>query len=711
MNSRFNALDLLSSRDKIQNKPLDTMVSEIFACNVFTLPTMQQYLAPKLYKAFVQDSNSGESLTRDLADHVAEAMRKWALQNNVTHYAHWFQPLTGRTAEKHDSFFTLNGNGEAIEEFTGNELVQQEPDGSSFPGGGLRSTFEARGYTAWDPTSPAFILDVNNQKTLCIPTIFVTYGGHSLDYKLPLLKSQAFLEKSAIDVCQLFDNNITKITVTLGWEQEYFLIDEALFNVRPDLMMTGRTLLGRLAPKGQQLDDHYFGSIPERVYAYMTDLEMECYKLGIPIRTRHNEVAPSQYEFAPIYEDVNIAVDHNQLLMDIMERVAIRHKLRVLFHEKPYAGVNGSGKHNNWSVATNTGKNLLSPGKDPAKNLQFLTFFVNTIYAVYKYADILRASVTSASNDHRLGANEAPPAIISVFIGEALTKILNEIEKGIEVTADGVKQALNLLSKIPNLQLDNTDRNRTSPFAFTGNKFEIRMVGSTMNCAAPMTIMNMIVGKQLKEFYQDVQILMANKTPKDQAVLTVLKHYIAESKSIQGNVVAAGMTPLIRIVNLNKMYIETNVPEAYLSSVVPGKTVYVDFPILNKTITASVRQAGNFINAANRTFKIEINIPNMDQLIKPNLTAKLRINDYSNESAFLIPQSIISENADGKQYVYIVQNTNSSNFGVTKRVIITTGKNYQDQVEVLNGLKSNMLLIEEGARSVKEGQEVEIINQ
>ena len=533
MNSRFNALDLLSSRDKIQNKPLDTMVSEIFACNVFTLPTMQQYLAPKLYKAFVQDSNSGESLTRDLADHVAEAMRKWALQNNVTHYAHWFQPLTGRTAEKHDSFFTLNGNGEAIEEFTGNELVQQEPDGSSFPGGGLRSTFEARGYTAWDPTSPAFILDVNNQKTLCIPTIFVTYGGHSLDYKLPLLKSQAFLEKSAIDVCQLFDNNITKITVTLGWEQEYFLIDEALFNVRPDLMMTGRTLLGRLAPKGQQLDDHYFGSIPERVYAYMTDLEMECYKLGIPIRTRHNEVAPSQYEFAPIYEDVNIAVDHNQLLMDIMERVAIRHKLRVLFHEKPYAGVNGSGKHNNWSVATNTGKNLLSPGKDPAKNLQFLTFFVNTIYAVYKYADILRASVTSASNDHRLGANEAPPAIISVFIGEALTKILNEIEKGIEVTADGVKQALNLLSKIPNLQLDNTDRNRTSPFAFTGNKFEIRMVGSTMNCAAPMTIMNMIVGKQLKEFYQDVQILMANKTPKDQAVLTVLKHYIAESKSIR----------------------------------------------------------------------------------------------------------------------------------------------------------------------------------
>ena len=533
MNSRFNALDLLSTRENIQTSTLTSRVPEIFGCNVFNDVSIERYLAPKLYKEFKLVTETGSSLSRDLADHVAEAMKKWALEKGVTHYAHWFQPLTGRTAEKHDSFFTLNSNGEAIEEFTGNELVQQEPDGSSFPGGGLRSTFEARGYTAWDPTSPAFILDIFNQKTLCIPTIFVTYGGQALDYKLPLLKSQSYLEKSAIDVCKLFDENIKKIFVTLGWEQEFFLVDEALFNVRPDLIMTGRTLLGRLAPKGQQLDDHYFGSIPERVYAYMTDLEQECYKLGIPLRTRHNEVAPSQYEFAPIYEDVNVAVDHNQLLMDLMERVAIRHKLRVLFHEKPYAGINGSGKHNNWSVATNTGKNLLSPGKDPGKNLQFLTFFVNTIYAVYKYADILRASVTSASNDHRLGANEAPPAIISVFVGEALTKILNEIEKGIDVTDDGVKQALSLLSKIPNLQLDNTDRNRTSPFAFTGNKFEIRMVGSTMNCAAPMTIMNMIVGKQLKEFSQDVQILMANNTTKNQAILTVLKHYITESKPIR----------------------------------------------------------------------------------------------------------------------------------------------------------------------------------
>lgn len=533
MNSRFNALDIVLHREKIDFQPIDKRISEVFGCNVFNDRVMQEYLAPKLYKKMKKVIEEGVSLKIDLAEHIAEAMRKWALSQGVTHYAHWFQPLTGRTAEKHDSFFTLDNNGDAIEEFEGGALVQQEPDGSSFPGGGLRSTFEARGYTAWDPTSPAFILDVYGQKTLCIPTIFVTYGGQSLDYKLPLLKSQKFLEKSAIDVCQLFNENVTKVKVTLGWEQEYFLLDDALYNARPDLVMTGRTLLGRYAPKGQQLDDHYFGSIPERVYAYMCDLEHECYKLGIPVRTRHNEVAPSQFELAPIFEEVNVAVDHNQLLMDIMERVALRHKLRVLFHEKPYAGVNGSGKHNNWSVATDTGKNLLSPGKNPGKNLQFLTFFVNTIQAVYKYADLLRASVTSASNDHRLGANEAPPAIISIFIGGALTKVLNEIEKDGDISQAGVKKVLDLLNEIPDLKQDNTDRNRTSPFAFTGNKFEIRMAGSTINCAAPMTIMNMIVGKQLKEFYQDIQILMANRTPQDEAILTVLKRYIYESKAIR----------------------------------------------------------------------------------------------------------------------------------------------------------------------------------
>ncbi|MFK7799852.1 MAG: glutamine synthetase III [Aureispira sp.] len=533
MNNRFKALELLSNRKRVETTPLSVNVSERFACNVFNKTVMKQYLAPKSYKQFERLIQEGKNLDRDLADHIAESMKKWALSKGVTHYAHWFQPLTGRTAEKHDSFFTLNHEGEAIEEFTGNELVQQEPDGSSFPGGGLRSTFEARGYTAWDPTSPAFIFDINQQKTLYIPTIFVTYGGQALDYKLPLLKSQAYLESAAIDVCHLFDNEAKKIFVTLGWEQEYFLLDEALYNARPDLVMTGRTLLGRLSPKGQQLDDHYFGSIPERVYAFMTDLEQECYKLGIPLRTRHNEVAPGQYEFAPIYEDVNTAVDHNQLLMDVMERIAIRHKLRVLLHEKPYAGVNGSGKHNNWSMSTDTGKNLLSPGKEPDKNLQFLAFFVTTIQAVNKYADILRASVTSASNDHRLGANEAPPAIISVFIGEALTRVLNQIEKG-EASEDGVSAVLNLLDQIPDLKLDNTDRNRTSPFAFTGNKFEIRMAGSTVNCAAPMTTMNMIVGKQLREFSQDVQMLQEfNGASRDSAILTVIKNYIQESKDVR----------------------------------------------------------------------------------------------------------------------------------------------------------------------------------
>jgi len=533
MNTRFNALDLLANREKTKVEALSAKVSEVFGCNVFDDASMKEFFAPKIYKQTQKLISTGQALDRELADHIAEAMRKWSVSKGVTHYAHWFQPLTGRTAEKHDSFFTLNSKGEAIEEFTGDALVQQEPDGSSFPGGGLRTTFEARGYTAWDPSSPAFIIEVGSLKTLCIPTIFVTYGGQSLDYKLPLLKSQSYLEKAAVDVCRLFDSNVAKISVTLGWEQEYFLVDEALFNARPDLVLSGRTLVGRYAPKGQQLDDHYFGSIPERAFAYMCDLEQECYKLGIPVRTRHNEVAPTQFELAPIFEEVNIAVDHNQLLMDIMERVAMRHKLRVLFHEKPYAGINGSGKHNNWSLATDTGKNLLSPGKNPGHDLQFLTFFVTTIQAVYKHADLLRASVTSASNDHRLGANEAPPAIISVFIGQTLTKILDEIEQGTTITADGVKKALSLLSALPNLEMDNTDRNRTSPFAFTGNKFEIRMVGSTMNCSAPMTIMNMIVGQQLEEFYKDVQILMANNKTQDQAILTVIKRYITESKQIR----------------------------------------------------------------------------------------------------------------------------------------------------------------------------------
>ncbi len=533
--SRFSAIEAIFKRTEydIEYSHIpNSKISEFFGCNVFNDDTMQKYLAEDTYLSVKASIQSGNNLDSEVANTISEAMKNWAMDMGATHYAHWFQPLTGKTAEKHDSFFTLDGEGKPIEEFSGKLLAQQEPDGSSFPGGGLRSTFEARGYTAWDPTSPAFILEVGDGKTLCIPTIFVTYSGEALDYKLPLLKSQALIEDAAVPICQMFDKAVNKVFVTLGWEQEYFLIDEAMFNSRPDLILTGRTLIGKTSPRGQQLDDHYFGSIPERVYAYMRDLETECHKLGIPVRTRHNEVAPCQYELAPQFEEVNIAVDHNQLLMDIMERVAKRHKFRVLLHEKPFAGVNGSGKHNNWSLATNTGKNLLSPGDVPGKNLRFLTFFVNTIRAVFEHSDLLRASVATHSNDHRLGANEAPPAIVSIFIGDFLEKLLTQIENGRDTEQD-VKNVLNLLSRVPNLQMDNTDRNRTSPFAFTGNKFEIRMVGSSQNCAATMTIMNTIMASQLSKFKTEVEnYIESENVTQDVAILSIVRKYIKESKSI-----------------------------------------------------------------------------------------------------------------------------------------------------------------------------------
>jgi glutamine synthetase len=512
-------------------------IASYFGENVFNDEAMKKHLTEATYLSVKAAVQSGQKLSREVADSVAEGMKKWSEEKGCTHFAHWFQPLTGKTAEKHDSFFTLTHDGRVIEEFTGSALVQQEPDGSSFPSGGMRSTFEARGYTVWDPSSPAFIMEVGDGMTLCIPTIFVTYGGEAQDYKLPLLRSQTFLDKAAVSVAQFFDKQVTKVTATLGWEQEYFVVDEALFSARPDLVMTGRTLLGHAAAKNQQLEDHYFGSIPERVYAFMRDLETESHKLGIPVRTRHNEVAPAQYEVAPVFEEINVAVDHNQLLMDVMDRVSRRHKLRVLFHEKPFAGINGSGKHNNWSMGTNTGVNLLSPGKNPSTNLRFLTFFVNTIAAVHKYADILRASIAHAGNDHRLGANEAPPAIISVFIGEAMTKLLDQIAKGKNSDGQEVKRAIDLISKLPNLELDNTDRNRTSPFAFTGNKFEIRAVGSSQNCAGPMAAMNAMMGLQLVEFKNEVEKLTAKGTDQEEAILTVLKTYIRKSKAIcfEGN--------------------------------------------------------------------------------------------------------------------------------------------------------------------------------
>ena len=535
MSLRFHAIEKLTSENKFCKNESSPRITGIFEENVFTLKTAREFLSDEAYKSLVSSVKGAKKIDRAVASQIASGIRAWAESKGVTHYTHWFQPLTGTTAEKHDSFFTIKSDGTPIEEFDAGALIQQEPDASSFPSGGLRATFEARGYTAWDPSSPAFIMEIGYGKTLCIPTIFVSYTGESLDYKAPLLKALEALNKSAVEVANYFDKNITKVTPTLGWEQEYFVIDEALANARPDITQAGRTVFGAAPAKGQQLEDHYFGSIPERVYAYMRDFETEAYKLGIPLRTRHNEVAPAQYECAPIFEEVNIAVDHNILLMDVMERVSKRHNLKVLLHEKPFAGINGSGKHNNWSMATDTGVNLLAPGKTPKTNLMFLTFFVNTIKAVHDYADILRAAIASASNDHRLGANEAPPAIISVFIGGYLTKVLNDIESRVSGNFDEQDEAilkLDLHRSIPELLLDNTDRNRTSPFAFTGNKFEFRAVGSSANCANAMITLNTIMAETLKNFKTEVDELIAKGDKKEIAIMHIIQKYIVDSKKI-----------------------------------------------------------------------------------------------------------------------------------------------------------------------------------
>jgi glutamine synthetase len=532
---RFLALQDLGKEEKKVSGYGAKKITTLFNSNVFTGRTMREYVSDEAYKSLMSSVKSGSKIDRRMADQIAASMKAWAEERGVTHFTHWFQPLTGITAEKHDSFFTIKSDGTAIELFDGDALIQQEPDASSFPNGGIRATFEARGYTAWDPSSPAFIMEAGQGKTLCIPTIFIAYNGESLDYKAPLLKSIAALDKAAVDVCNYFDKNVTKVTATLGWEQEYFVIDETLANARPDLVMCGRTLIGHAPAKGQQLDDHYFGSIPERVYEFMQDFEQESYKLGIPLRTRHNEVAPSQFECAPMFEECNIAVDHNTLLMDLMAKVAKRHKLKVLLHEKPFAGVNGSGKHNNFSMATDTGVNLLAPGKTPRTNLMFLTFFVNTIKAVHDHADLLRAAIASASNDHRLGANEAPPAIISVYIGKYLTEVLNEVETRVKEKfseQDEVILKLDIHKQIPELLMDNTDRNRTSPFAFTGNKFEFRAVGSSANCASPMLVLNTIIAQTLKEFKKEVDGLIEKGEKKEIAILQTLRSYITKSRSI-----------------------------------------------------------------------------------------------------------------------------------------------------------------------------------
>lgn len=529
---RFAALQ--ESRNRIALKIEEKEKrSVLFGKNVFNKHAMQQYLTKSAYESVMNAIEKGTQIDRKIADQVAVSMKDWAISKGATHYTHWFQPLTGATAEKHDAFFESINGSIAVEKFDGEQLVQQEPDASSFPSGGIRNTFEARGYTAWDPTSPAFIFET----TLCIPTIFVAYTGEALDNKTPLLRALQAIDTHATAVCKYFDKNAIKVNATLGWEQEYFLIDDALAQSRHDILMTGRTLLGHTPAKGQQLDDHYFGSIPLRAMNFMRDLEQESMLLGIPVKTRHNEVAPNQFELAPIFEEVNLAVDHNSLLMDVMGKIARRHHFKVLFHEKPFAGINGSGKHNNWSLSTSDGTNLLSPGKTPMKNLQFLTFFVNTIKAVYENEELLRASIASASNDYRLGANEAPPAIMSVFIGTQLSNVLDELENvtiGKLSPEEKTDLKLNIIGKIPEILLDNTDRNRTSPFAFTGNKFEFRAVGSWANCAIPMTILNTIVAKQLKDFKKEVDMLIDDKNlKKDEAIFNVLREYIKECKKVR----------------------------------------------------------------------------------------------------------------------------------------------------------------------------------
>jgi glutamine synthetase len=530
---RFKALEVVMSRTPKEVNYPSAKVSDYYGVHVFDKNAMSQYMPKDIYKAVVSAIEQGTRVERKITDLVASSMKSWAMEKGCTHYTHWFQPLTGTTAEKHDAFFEPISENNVVERFDGNQLVQQEPDASSLPNGGIRNTFEARGYTAWDPSSPAFIIG----RTLCIPTIFISYTGESLDYKMPLLKALHAVDKAAVDVNHYFDKNVNKVIATLGWEQEYFLVDIALFNARPDLIATGRTVFGHTPAKGQELEDHYFGAIPERASAFMRELEIECMRLGIPVKTRHNEVAPNQFECAPIFEEANLAVDHNQLLMDIMDRVARKHNFKVLLHEKPYAGVNGSGKHNNWSLSTNTGVNLLSPGSTPKSNLRFLTFFISAIKAVHDNADLLRSSIATPGNEHRLGANEAPPAIISVFIGSQLTKVLNHLETKVSenkaLTADEKTELKLNIGKIPQILLDNTDRNRTSPFAFTGNKFEFRAVGSTANCANAMTIINTIVAKQLVDFKEDVDALISKGDKKDDAIFKVLRRYVVESKKIR----------------------------------------------------------------------------------------------------------------------------------------------------------------------------------
>ena len=531
-NIRFEALKAAFLHKPAEVEVPEGKVKDYFSQDVFTREKMKEYIAQDVLDQLFDDVDNGRTIHRDIAGVVAIGIRKWAMDHGATHFTHWFQPLTGGTAEKHDAFFTLGKGGELLEEFSGDSLYQQEPDASSFPSGGIRNTFEARGYSAWDPSSPVFLIG----DTLCIPTVFVAYTGEALDYKTPLIRSTAALCHAAREVCAYFDKQVKHVHANLGWEQEYFLVDESLYTARPDLLLTGRTLMGHNSAKSQQLEDHYFGAIPARVLAFMRELEYEALKAGIPVRTRHNEVAPNQFEMAPIFEDVNLANDHNLLVMSIMERVAEKHHFRVLLHEKPYAGVNGSGKHCNWSMSTNTGINLLAPGKNPYQNLQFITFLVNVLMAVQRHNGLLKASIVSATNEHRLGANEAPPAIISVFLGKQISAVLDKLEhaKAEEAIIINAKKEMKLgVANIPEILLDNTDRNRTSPFAFTGNRFEFRAPGSTANCASAMIALNSAVAEALLNFKQRVDAKIAGGDNKVSAILDVLRDDIKTCKPIR----------------------------------------------------------------------------------------------------------------------------------------------------------------------------------
>jgi len=602
---RFKALEEVQNRAVVRAEAESNKVSDYFGENSFDLAKMRQALSPEAFKKVKKAIEKGETIDENSANAVASAAKAWAMSKGITHYTHWFQPLTGATAEKHDSFFDASSG---IEQLKGATLVQQEPDASSFPNGGIRSTFEARGYTAWDPSSPIFILG----RTLCIPTVFVSYTGEALDNKAPLLKAVEAIDEAAQRVCQYFDKSVNKVTASLGCEQEYFVVDKSLHDARPDLVMSGRTVFGHSPARGQQLDDHYFGSIPSRVYDFMKDFEIEALKLGIPVMTRHNEVAPSQFEVAPLYEEINVATDHNQLLMDVMNRVSVRHKLKVLFHEKPFANLNGNGKHNNWSLITNAGVNLFQPSSSAKDNLQFLTFFVCTIKAVHDHAELLRASIASAGNDHRLGANEAPPAIMSVFIGSQLSAVLDELENNGNIKVEkGDNMYMKLgIDKIPSIILDNTDRNRTSPFAFTGNKFEFRAVGSDTNVASPMSVLNLIVADVLTDFAAKVDALIEKGEDKRLAIVNVLRAYIKASKHVrfEGDGYSEGWVKEAKKRGLANVKDTPRALQAFVSK--KSIKLYKKFGVLSEPEL----EARNEINYENYIMKVQIEARSMGDL-------------------------------------------------------------------------------------------------